>query len=270
MACTVKRYDCPRNADAIDEYAGIAEEQLKRNQNFVSIFPWRKQCDGIDWNYVASAPNGIICGWLSCNISNRFGYKYIYIEEISTRRIKDDLYGGVGTRLHDALLADAKAEGMDFIYLSPLNEDVAAIYAKWGYIRPRSNVKQQFYILKRMPPSRLLDRYMPESPRALLVRAHALAMQQPKDTELVELIELKRGSILELPELLGELSVALDSIVDAETYEEMENINDDDKMTLDDKRMLISEVLEKVPLPSLKGKSTRKARKQLRKTRRST
>jgi hypothetical protein len=93
-------------------------------------------------------------------------------------------------------------------------------------------------------------------------------MQNPKDTDLDKLIEAKRGNILELPELIGELSIALDQIADAEAFEEMENIEDDDKMTLDDKRMLISEVLEKVPSP-LKGKSTRRGRKQLRKTRKS-
>ena len=50
--------------------------------------------------------------------------------------------------------------------------------------------------------------------------------------------------------------------------EEIEAVNEGDKMTLDDKRMLISEVLEKVPLPSLKGKSTRKASRYIRTTRR--
>jgi hypothetical protein len=170
----------------------------------------------------------------------------MYIEEISTRRIKDELYGGVGTRLHAALVADAKAEGMDFIYLSPLNEGVAAIYEQWGYVRPRSDVKQQFYILKRGPPAKLLDKYLPISPRAILVRAHALAMIQPKDDDLVKLIEKKRGKILELPKLLEELSMTLDSIVDAETYEEAEEVEEDEKMSLDDKREMVREVLLKV------------------------
>ena len=259
MACTITRYDCPADSNIITKFGMKANAQVARNQNFVSIFPWRAQCDGRDRHYVALAPNGIICGWLACTVFVKYGYKYIYIEEISTRRIKDELFGGVGTRLHAALVADAKAEGMDFIYLSPLNEDVAAIYKHWGYIRPRADVKQQFYILKRMPPGKLLDKYTPISPRTLLVRSHALAMLAPKDDELVTLIEKKRGRILEQPNLLEELSVALDTIVDAEAYEEAEEVGEDEKMTLDDKRELVREVLLKVA-----GGGKRKTRKQRR------
>lgn len=259
MACVIARYDCPKNSNVIEKYANKAEEQVERNQNFVSIFPWKKRCDGLDRHYVASAPNGTICGWLACTVFAKYGYTYIYINEISTRRIKDELYGGVGTRLHAALVADAEAEGMDFIYLSPLNDGVAAIYEHWGYVRPRSDVKQQFYILKRGPPSKLLDRYIPTSPRAILVRAHALAMIQPKDDDLVKLIDKKRGRILEQPKLIEELSNALDSIVDAETYEEAEEVEEDERMTLDDKRDMIREVLLKVV-----GGARRKTRRMRR------
>jgi len=259
MACTITRYDCPADSNIINKFGMKANAQVERNHNFVSIFPWRAQCSRLDRHYVATAPNGIICGWLACNASTRYGYKHIYIEEISTRRIKDEFFGGVGTRLHAALVADAIKEDMDFIYLSPLNEDVAQIYAHWGYIRPRSDIKQQFYILKRMPPGRLLDKYTPISPRALLVRSHALAMLAPKDDDLVKLIDKKRGKILEQPNLLEELSIALDSIVDAETYEEDEGVDEDERMPLDDKRELIREVLMKVA-----GGKRRKTRKQRR------
>jgi len=257
--CTIQRFDCPKDSNIINKYGLKADEQVEKEQNFVSIFPWRAQCSRQDRHYVASGPDGTICGWLAGNVSKRYGYTYFYIEEISTRRIKDKLYGGVGTLLHDRLLEDAKAEKMDFIYLSPLNEDVAKIYTKWGYYRPRSDVKQQFYFLKRKPPAKLLDKYIPLSERVLLVRAHSLAMVEPKDDALDKLIEEVRRNFLDYKDLSEELSIALDTIADSEQYEFDEEVKEDEKMTLDDKRDMVTEVLEKAKQRITKKKVAEKA-----------
>jgi len=117
-----------------------------------TITPWQAKFGGeADWHFVAQAPDGTICGWLTAKLKQTDSRKYIYLVEISTRRIRDALYGGVGTRLHDALVAAATRENYNFIYLYPVNAVVASIYEKWGYSPSSPALPYQFYVINRGP-----------------------------------------------------------------------------------------------------------------------
>ena len=120
------------------------------------IQPWSSKFgNDPDWHFVsqAQAPDGIICGWLTAQLNNNNNRKYIYLAEISTRRIKDEYYGGVGKALFDALVAKAKEGKYDFIYLYPMNDGVKNIYIKWGFSDPATivGVPHQFYVLNKEP-----------------------------------------------------------------------------------------------------------------------
>ena len=118
------------------------------------IQPWSSKFgNDPDWHFVSQAPDGIICGWLTAQLNNNNNRKYIYLAEISTRRIKDEYYGGVGKALFDALVAKAKEGKYDFIYLYPMNDGVKNIYIKWGFSDPATivGVPHQFYVLNKEP-----------------------------------------------------------------------------------------------------------------------
>jgi hypothetical protein len=249
MACVVTRYDCRDNADKIRELGKVAESQ---QDAFKSIFPWKKQCEEASdhIHYVAQSPKGIICGWLTAEWKNEKGQHYIYLNEISTRRIKDELYGGVGMNLHAALVKDAKEAGVDFIYLYPLNPDVAAIYkrAEWGYVEQRPEIVQLFLILRAPPNRAMLDSIMPPNPRTFMTMAYSIISQAPQDDALLALYSRVRRWMIKKPELIRQLSEAIDMVKGVQFMEKMEGIPKEDRMSLDQKRALIAEVLNKVKI----------------------
>ena len=111
------------------------------------ITPWKSQFGNeANLHFVAHARD-TICGWLAAQTKEMYSRKYIYLSEISTRRIKDKLYGGVGTRLHDALVKHAIDNGYNFIYLYPVNAHVANVYVRWGYTPQSGVLRHQFYVL---------------------------------------------------------------------------------------------------------------------------
>ena len=267
MACKVTRYDCQHNSPQIRELAKVAESQ---QDAFKSIFPWKKQCEESPTHvhYVAQAPNGIICGWLTARVIDDYSQHYIYLNEISTRRVRDKLYGGVGLSLHSALVKDAKEAGVDFIYLYPLNPEVAAIYQKpeWGYVKQRPEITQLFLILHQEPNRAMLDWLMPPNPRSFMASAYSILSQAPQDPALLALYSRVRRSMIARPELIKELSAAIDMVEGVNYIEEAEGVHKEDRMSLDDKRALIAQVLNKVKLG---GRRTFKNSK-LKKTRRLT
>jgi hypothetical protein len=254
MACTVERYDCQHHAKKIQE---LGQEANKQEDAFVSIFPWKKQCSEAEdhVHYVARSPGGIICGWLSARSSETFGQYYIYLNEISTRRIKDELYGGIGQKLHDALLKDAKDAGVDFIYLYPLNPGVAEVYKKWGYKTERPEIVQLFYIITAEPNREMLDSIMPPNPRQFMTAAYSIASKPTPDPELIALISRVRRRMIQKPELIRELSSAIDMVKGVKYMEEEEGIPEEDRIPLSEKRAIIAEVLNKVKVG---GRKTRK------------
>jgi hypothetical protein len=189
---------------------------------------------------------GTICGWMTVHL-NRSKSNYIFISEISTRRIKDEFYGGVGRSLHDALVADARAEGVDFIYLYALNEDVAAVYKKWGYVTLRPEIKHQFFIIGKEPSKAFLDNLMPENPRIYLVKAREMALRAPKDDGLIQLIDTKRRAVLANPDAIKELSGILELIYGMEQVEE--GMNYEDTTSFSDKRQPLKEFFENIVVP---------------------
>jgi len=214
----------------------------------MSIFPWKKQCAEAEdhVHYVARSPKGIICGWLTARSAELFGQYYIYLNEISTRRIKDELYGGIGKKLHDALLKDAQEAGVDFIYLYPLNPSVAEIYKTWGYKTERPEIIQLFYILNAEPNREMLDSVMPPNPRTFMAMAYSIASKPTPDPELIALISRVRRRMIQKPDLIRELSSAIDMVKGVKYMEEEEGIPEDDRIPLAEKRAIIAEVLNKV------------------------
>lgn len=264
MACEVTRYDCQHHSNTIRNLGRNANAQLARNDGFVSIFPWKKQCADAETHihYIARSHTGVICGWLTAKPLELFGQHYIYLNEISTRRIKDELYGGVGRRLHDALVRDAREAGVDFIYLYPLNPGVAEIYKGWGYVNPRPELVHMFLILSSPPNNRMLDSIMPPNPRTFIAASHALAMRPPKDEELLALISHTRRYMIKNPDLIRELSSAIDMVEGVEYIEDAEAMPNNERLSLDDKRDIIREVFQKVKVG---GRKTRRRTRRSRK-----
>jgi len=254
------RYDCGRNGDIIARLGRNANTQMARNDGFKNIFPWKKQCDEENKNihYIAKNPEGLICGWMTVVWHEKFGQKYVYLNEISTRRIKDAFYGGVGQRLHARLVEDARAGGAEFIYLYPLNPGVADIYKKWGYVHARSEIVHMFLLLGGEPNRPMLDSLMPPNPRTVLTALHDFAVRPPKDDEFLKLIEKTRRNILSNPEKIRELTDILETIEGTEFIEESEELPEGERLTLADKREMVAVVLR-----SVKG-GTRKARRNRR------
>lgn len=116
------------------------------------ITPWESKFGTQpNWHFVAHAlvpgVSDTICGWLTAQLKEEYGRKYVYLSEISTRRIKDEIYGGVGKMLHDALVAAARANGYDFIYLYPVSKAISKIYERWGYTPSSDVLLHQFYVI---------------------------------------------------------------------------------------------------------------------------
>uniref|UniRef100_A0A6C0B4F8 N-acetyltransferase domain-containing protein n=1 Tax=viral metagenome TaxID=1070528 RepID=A0A6C0B4F8_9ZZZZ len=270
MACKVTRYDCQRDVDKIKELAEIAS--TLENTEFHTIFPWKKQCDepGNHLHYVAQAPNGTICGWLRAKVIDKYGRRYIFLNEISTRRVRDELYGGVGLSLNSALVKDAMTEGVDFIYLYPLNPEVASIYRRpeWGYARQRPEIVQLFRVLRNPPTREMLDKMMPPNPRSFMAAAYAIISQPPQDEALLKLFSRVRRRMIENPELIEELADAIMKVESVPMMEEEEGLPEEKRMSIDSKRAMIAEVLNKVKIGGRRRRTFKN--KKHKKTRRLT
>jgi len=266
MACEVTRYDCAKDAEIIARIGHNANVQLARNDGFKNIFPWKKQCseESVHFHYVARNSAGLICGWMTVLWKTEFGQKYVYINEITTRRIKDEFYGGVGQRLHTRLVEDANAGGAEFIYLYPLNPVVAEIYKKWGYVHARPEIVNMFLMLKGAPNRAMLDSLMPPDPRIIMVAVHEFAMRRPQDNALLELIEKTRRNMLSNPAKMRELKETLEIIEGTEYLEEDDDMPEEGRLSLADKRAMISEVLRSVKGGKRKIRASRKANKKRR------
>lgn len=269
MACKVTRYDCQRDVDKIKELAEIAS--TLEHSEFHTIFPWKKQCDepGNHVHYIAQAPNGTICGWLRAKVIDKYGRHYIYLNEISTRRVRDELYGGVGLSLNSALVKDAVAEGVDFIYLYPLNPEVAAIYQRpeWGYARQRPEIVQMFRVLRNPPTREMLDKMMPPNPRSFMAAAYAIISQPPQDEALLKLFSRVRRRMIENPELIEELADAIMKVEGVTAADKEAGLPEEKRMPLAEKRWMIAEVLNKVKIG---GRRRTFKHKKHKKTRRVT
>ena len=234
-ACKVRRLVCGVDDADIIRLAGLADEQqqelsVERPSKRVTrstplirafdpmILPWSSKCDRfIKWHYVAQADDGQICGWLSAQLNENNERKYIYLAEISTRRIRDDIYGGVGKKLHAALVADAMADKYDFIYLYPVNPKVAEIYIAWGYTKPEVGIPHQFYILNRGPTTGIKNSLISPDPTAKLMteaRQHLIGRKSDFDKY--------RRAILSDPEhLAGLRDLLIDFEMEAENAPEV-------------------------------------------------
>jgi hypothetical protein len=168
--------------------------------------------------------------------------------------------------LHTALVKDAREAGVDFIYLYPLNPEVAAIYKRpeWGYTEQRPEVVQLFLILRAPPNRAMLDSVMPPNPRSFMTMAYSILSQEPQDPALLALYSRVRRWMIKKPELIRQLSEAIDMVKGVQFMEKMEGIPKEDRTTLDQKRAMIAEVLNKVKIG---GRRTLKKKPGTRRTR---
>jgi len=141
--------------------------------------------------------------------------------------------------------------------LYPLNPGVADIYKKWGYVHTRPEIVHMFLLLSGEPNRAMLDSLMPPNPRTVLTALHEFAVRPPKDDEFLKLIEKTRRNILSNPEKIRELRDILETIEGTEFLEESDDLPEEARLTLADKREMVAEVLRTVK----GGKRTRKARK---------
>lgn len=163
--CNIVRLTCKDDLEEINVFTALVKAQLgKSSENFKDEFPWEKECYNPDYvHYIAHSKKGngsrVVCGW--CVVlphSDGLG-KRVYLIGISTRRTRDELYGGVGQLLHNTILEEYGSAGYDFVYLWPLNDAVRAIYKsdKWGYVELRDDVHHLFRILNKSPSAEFLE-----------------------------------------------------------------------------------------------------------------
>lgn len=154
MPCEITRYRCPEDEAHIRNLGHFADAQQGRNSGFdTRVLPWKDGCKHT-FQYVArDTKTGTICGWLSASLLTFRKETYMLLSEISTRRIRNELYGGIGQALHAAMLADAVRLGAKFVYLYPLTSEVREIYKQpaWGYVELRPHVSFLFRILTGEP-----------------------------------------------------------------------------------------------------------------------
>ena len=179
------------------------------------ITPWQSKFgNDPDWHFVAQAPDGRICGWLTAELKNDHNRRYIYLAEISTRRIRDEVYGGVGRQLHEALVDAARSGKYNFIYLYPVNDKVAGIYEGWGYSSNKKipGVPHQFYVIDRGPTRGILDSLMKQL-------EHIEPLRKTRE-RLGDTFDPYRRAILSDPENLSALNdLFIDFEVEAEARE---------------------------------------------------
>lgn len=215
--CVVNKYTCD-DPTIIESYAKAANLQQAVNHGFNSaVLPWKMGCntDKDAAHFIARAPgSGLICGWLVAGFSNIADQHAGYIYEISTRRIKDAYYGGIGHALHTAFLEEAVKRNVDFVYLFPIDERVAAIYATptWGYAQIDRDLKQMFRPLRAPPSPEFLDTLRRPDPATLVDRAFAIAQIKPANLYLRRLITAARPSIISNNMYSNQLETAVDSI----------------------------------------------------------
>ena len=211
--CAVSRYTCPANAKRIKELAYVADAQQATNAGFAKdIYPWKSLCDnGKYLHYVARDATGIICGWLTATIKQFEDQTYIYLVEIGTRRIKDSLYGGIGHKLHSALLVDALRLGCEFIYLYPLDAAVTELYKRpeWSYIQLRPDIPYLFRLLTGTPSAKLLATLANAGPMDILLRAKEIANEGTKNIGLLKRID-DASAIVHDKDALNELDQHMD------------------------------------------------------------
>lgn len=163
--CTVVRLTCKEDLEEIKKFTALVKDQLgKSSENFKDEFPWEKECYNPEYvHYIATGVKGngsrVVCGWSVVLPHSDAHGKRVYLIGISTRRTRDELYGGIGQLLHNTIVEEYSSAGYDFVYLWPLNDAVRAIYKsdKWGYVELRDDVHHLFRILNKPPSSEFLD-----------------------------------------------------------------------------------------------------------------
>lgn len=272
-ACRITRYDCnkPEDKSKLDVLIATAKEQ---QDAFESIFPWNQGCTA-PRHYVAQRADGTICGWMAVipRASRKYAPKhtYLYLSEISVIRKQDESFRGVGRGLHDRLVADAKQEGRDFIYLFPLNADVAKTYVeKWGYTRP-GDAKFLLYKVKDAEvPRALINRLNPKEPGPRRYTVQALeAVQGNPEAEAIVGNRTYAYNVQNDKASLDALDTALNIIA---TYEMMEEEGEPDIPSLEERQQMIVDIFLAAPTSerSLGGrrKTRRRHPKRKRKSRR--
>lgn len=139
VECAVYHLRCnqPKDYEKITHLSSIAKRQ---KVYFTQIYPWENNCrENVD-AFVAIRPqsgttNPRICAWATIrHETTANGSKAIYLIEVAARRkadgSPDDEYRGMGIELMKHIFDYANADGIQMIYLVPLNAVVQALYAK--------------------------------------------------------------------------------------------------------------------------------------------
>jgi hypothetical protein len=213
------------------------------------ITPWESKFGNKpNWHFVAKSPDDRICGWLAAQTYENDDRKYIYLVEISTRRIKDDVYGGVGRQLHEALVNAARDGGYDFIYLYPINSGVAKVYEGWGYSPSYdiSGVAHQFYVLNRPPTKGFVGTLLEKRDNVTLFKEARGVFGKELDKYRRDILA-EQGNVEGLKELLIDFDVEnaeIPDLVDRPRREkEVEEINAVEAARRENQRNRLSEFL---------------------------
>lgn len=267
--CKITRLDCddPAQKAEVSKLADKADLQIG---SFESIFPWLTRCDLASRHYVAKKDDNTICGWMSVNARKKGNQTFFYLSEISVIRTPDPSFKGVGLRLHQTLVEEAKKEGKDFIYLYPLNEKVKATYTsdKWGYRSLPGDPEHLYYVVAKDPTPSTMNMLKPKaiSPRLYTARAYDVARNLLKNDVLTKLVQDRRRSLfsqLRKPEnkaLLENLKNTLDTI------EQNAYVEEDYQLSEEELKDALQDAILAIPYSPSQG-GTRRLRKR-RQTRR--
>lgn len=133
----------------------------------------------------------------------------VYIQQISTRRMRDAYYGGIGKQLHDALLEDAIRKDAMFIHLFPIDMAARAAYTRWGYVE-YEGIKEMFFLISDEPSEEFLEKIRPARSEEMMREVLDFADIKPTDTYLMRLADNADPAIDSDKDVLDELRTLLE------------------------------------------------------------
>ena len=194
MEVSISVYNCKSQSAKIGELA----KTIDSSKFDIRVQPWADGCQSEypRYHFLARAGDGNILGWMTADIRTHAPkpgrkWTYVYLDKVSARKGTT----GVGRALGEYLKTWAKGQGVDFIWLWAINEQVSAVYdASWRYKRVQyyDGYGFMFYTIRRSPPLSMLQSVLPEHPRVYWVAADMVSKMEPPNESLSELIATKR------------------------------------------------------------------------------
>ena len=177
--CRVERFS-PASEDDRRMLAFLQGLAAGQKQHFMDVFPWETKLGDLYTMFVAmegtadrpsyedllAAPPQL-CGWLNMVCEDRHGQRAAYVSQVSSRKVSDPAYKGIGTALMMAAEADARTRGVAYMYLMPL-DNVTGFYARLGYARMHPDLKYWVKPVTAQPNKRNVSQFVRKNAKAAM------------------------------------------------------------------------------------------------------